>query len=130
MIDCLFCAFELRSTYLVTQSDFHTHARDLPLQMGDCYHNVLQAHNILARWIYNSPWSVFLPGTNDPATSQVSLTNAASISVCRVLRHRHTLCKHNFISIPRIDKALRCALMFLQNGVECESPVDLAKGHC
>lgn len=30
---------ETRSTYLGTQSDYHTHAHDLPPQMGGCYSN-------------------------------------------------------------------------------------------
>ena len=33
-IDRWFRALEQRSTYLGTQSDFHTHANDLPPQMG------------------------------------------------------------------------------------------------
>lgn len=32
-----FSALEQRPTYLGTQSDFHTHAHDLPPQMGGCY---------------------------------------------------------------------------------------------
>lgn len=34
-----FSALEERSTYRGTQSDFHTHAHDLPPQMGGCYSN-------------------------------------------------------------------------------------------
>ena len=30
---------ETRQTYLATQSDYHTHAHDLPPQMGGCYSN-------------------------------------------------------------------------------------------
>jgi glutathione S-transferase len=32
-----FDAMETRPTYRGTQSDFHTHAHDLPPQMGGCY---------------------------------------------------------------------------------------------
>jgi glutathione S-transferase len=34
-----FEAMETRPTYRGTQSDFHTHAHDLPPQMGGCYEN-------------------------------------------------------------------------------------------
>jgi glutathione S-transferase len=40
-IDRWFRALEQRSTYLGTQSDFHTHAHDLPPQMGGCHANGL-----------------------------------------------------------------------------------------
>ena len=34
-----FDAMETRETYRGTQSDYHTHAHDLPPQMGGCYEN-------------------------------------------------------------------------------------------
>jgi len=51
-------ALEKRSTYLGTQSDFHTHAHDLPPQMGGCYPSGDPAQGALAARIDQGPWPI------------------------------------------------------------------------
>ena len=55
-IDRWFSALELRPTYLGTQSDFHTHAHDLPPQMGQCLASGTAAQIACARQIDQGPW--------------------------------------------------------------------------
>jgi glutathione S-transferase len=69
-----FGALEQRSTYLGTQSDFHTHAHDLPPQMGGCYASGEPGHRALAGRIDQGPWPIADP---DPETSQPQPPEAA-----------------------------------------------------
>lgn len=51
-----FDALEARSTYLGTQSDFHTHVHDLPPQMGGCYPSNTPTQRANAARVDNGPW--------------------------------------------------------------------------
>ncbi|WP_246844510.1 glutathione S-transferase C-terminal domain-containing protein, partial [Hydrocoleum sp. CS-953] len=51
-----FDAMETRSTYRGTQSDFHTHAHDLPPQMGGCYPNKESQTEINQKRVDSGPW--------------------------------------------------------------------------
>jgi glutathione S-transferase len=51
-----FDALEARSTYLGTQSDFHTHVHDLPPQMGGCFPNNSPIQRANALRVDNGPW--------------------------------------------------------------------------
>ena len=123
-IGAWFAALEQRSTYLGTQSDFHTHAHDLPPQMGGCYASGSQAQAAMAARIDQGPWpigtpagsDVSTPTGSDPETSQVEPRDAALIALARVLKHRQPILERNPLGPERFDPALRCALAALVPG--------------
>ncbi|MCX5937421.1 MAG: glutathione S-transferase family protein [Cyanobium sp. LacPavin_0920_WC12_MAG_62_9] len=123
-IGAWFAALEQRSTYLGTQSDFHTHAHDLPPQMGGCYASGSQAQAAMAARIDQGPWpigtpvgsAVGSPDGSDPETSQVEPPDAALIALARVLKHRQPILERNPLGPERFDPALRCALAALVPG--------------
>ena len=110
-IDRWFAALEQRSSYLGTQSDFHTHAHDLPPQMGCCLASGSEEQRRLATLIDQGPWPV-----NDPAvveTRQPSPAGAAEEALGRVLRHRQTLLQlnpHGLRYSAEAGRALEAAL--------------------
>jgi glutathione S-transferase len=123
-IGAWFAALEQRSTYLGTQSDFHTHAHDLPPQMGGCYASGSQAQAAMAARIDQGPWpigtpvgsDVRTPTGSDPETSQVEPRDAGLIALARVLKHRQPILERNPLGPERFDPALRCALAALVSG--------------
>ena len=123
-----FCALEQRSTYLGTQSDFHTHAHDLPPQMGGCYANGLPEQRLLAQRIDQGPWPVGGSTEFDPETTQIAPADAAAVALSRVLRHRFTLITRNPLPDALFDQALRCALSQLVLGTEVAPPPGSAPG--
>ncbi|MFM7314655.1 MAG: glutathione S-transferase family protein, partial [Cyanobium sp.] len=117
-----FCALEERATYLGTQSDFHTHAHDLPPQMGGCYPNGQERQRSLARRIDQGLVAEEGFAGLDPETSQREPAEAAALALSRVLRHRHILTGRMAGPEGVRDLALRCALTHLISGVDCPPP--------
>ncbi|MEK9632112.1 MAG: glutathione S-transferase, partial [Synechococcus sp.] len=108
-----------RSTYRGTRSDHHTHAQDLPPQMGGCYSNrSVQA----AQWsqrIDQGPWQ----GLSD--ASEAEQSGAAAEALGRVLRHRAVLLQqHKGLD----DFSLRCALSRLMQGTACQPTAGAERG--
>lgn len=111
-IHAWFAALEQRPTYRGTQSDFHTHAHDLPPQMGGCHANGMPQQRQLAAAIDAGPWPVQEP---DPETTwRCTGSAAAQEALGRVLRHAPTLISRTAaatgLEIPQVDAALRVAL--------------------
>jgi len=123
-----FCALEQRSTYLGTQSDFHTHAHDLPPQMGGCFANDLPQQQALAARIDQGPWPIGAQDTLDPESSQPEPEQSVTLALNRVLRHRITLASRNPLPAEQFDLALRCALSNLALGREVPPPPGSATG--
>ena len=123
-IDRWFTALEQRSTYLGTQSDFHTHAHDLPPQMGCCLPSGTAEQRRVAQLIDQGPWPAEHPAVIE--TRQPSPPGAAFEALARILRHRERLIAVNpFGSSSDLDAALRCALTTLvrpQFGVAAPPP--------
>ena len=126
-IDAWFSALEQRATYLGTQSDFHTHAHDLPPQMGGCHANGLPDQRRLAAHIDAGPWPLATP---DPETSVAASGDAARQAVGRVVRHGPTLvarmaaaCRHD---LEPVDRALRLVLGSLAGGPPADPPAATA----
>ena len=115
-IDRWLVALEQRPTYLGCQSDFHTHAHDLPPQMGGCYASGTEVQRQLAQRIDRGPWPILL-GTDhadwDPETSQPEPPQASSEALSRVLRHREPLLARSATGGPQFEQPLRCALTTL-----------------
>ncbi|KEF42242.1 MAG: glutathione S-transferase [Cyanobium sp. CACIAM 14] len=127
-IDRWFIALEGRSTYLGTQSDFHTHAHDLPPQMGGCHASGTAEQRHLAARIDAGPWPVLGPERPDPETSQSTPADAAATALARVLKHRLTLLERNPLGPEGLDRPLRCALTHLITGRDCPPPAGSASG--
>jgi glutathione S-transferase len=143
-IDRWFSALEQRPTYLGTQSDFHTHAHDLPPQMGCCLASGSEAQRACARQIDQGPW---LPGEANSApgpddydlaaapgaltvleTRQLEPPGAALEALARVLKHRQSLLAVNPHAGAGLDQGLACALTRLVTGEACPPPAGSAAG--
>lgn len=129
-IDRWFRALEERSAYLATQSDFHTHAHDLPPQMGACHADGSPLQRQLAERIDDGPWPIGAPGEDDPETSQAEPPDSAALALARVLRHRRTLVARyrDGGDADAFATALRCALTLLIRGTACPPPGGTAAG--
>jgi glutathione S-transferase len=111
-----FAALESRSTYRGTQSDFHTHAHDLPPQMGGCWANgAPQTHRNQAR-VDNGPWT----GLPDAMYPEPETSRAEALQ--RVLKHRANIIRVNPADNSLMDEALRCALTHLITSEVCQPP--------
>jgi glutathione S-transferase len=127
-IDRWFRALEQRSTYRGSQSDFHTHAHDLPPQMGGCHANGTAEQRQLAARIDAGPWPILDAPQADPETSEPSDEQAGTIALARVLRHRHTLLQRNPLDASSFEPALRTALSNLARGSVMPPPAGSAPG--
>ena len=105
-IDAWFQALEQLATYRGTQSDHHTHAHDLPPQMGGCWSNNSDAARAMAAQIDLGD------GLADDEARWGSdhSIHAAAIALGRVLRHREPLMQRNPLGRAGFDQPLRCAL--------------------
>jgi glutathione S-transferase len=111
-----FAAMETRPTYCGTQSDFHTHAHDLPPQMGGCWENGEPQMLLNKAKVDHGPW-IGLPDVTypEPATSRTE-------ALQRVIKHRANIVRVNPADDKLMDEALRCALTHLITGEACTPP--------
>jgi len=117
-----FDAMETRPTYRGTQSDFHTHAHDLPPQMGGCYSNgEPQTLKNLQR-VDQGDWFL-LPDVAYPEPE-----NSRQEALHRVLKHRQNIIEVNPAENQLFDQALRCALTQMMSGEDCQPPATSALG--
>ncbi len=112
-----FDAMESRITYRGTQSDFHTHAHDLPPQMGGCYENGEPQMVINKARVDNGPWL----GLPDVTYTEPETSRAEALQ--RVLKHRANIIRVNPAEDSLFDEALRCALTHMMTGETCKPPV-------
>lgn len=111
-----FEAMESRSTYRGTQSDFHTHAHDLPPQMGGCWENGEAQTRLNQHRVDNGPW-FGLPDATYPEPP-----TARQEALYRVIKHRANIIRVNPADDQIFDQALRCALTFMMTGEVCVPP--------
>jgi glutathione S-transferase len=111
-----FAAMESRPTYRGTQSDFHTHAHDLPPQMGGCWENGEPQMLLNKARVDHGSW-IGLPDVAypEPATSRTE-------ALQRVIKHRANILRVNPADDKLVDEALRCALTHLITGEACTPP--------
>ena len=111
-IDRWLSALEQLETYRGTQSDAHTHAHDLPPQMGGCWADDSEGQRLMAAAVdagqglgeLESRWT---PPPADGMPRERALE--------RVLRHRSTLLARNPLG-DAFDQPLRAALTALMQG--------------
>lgn len=111
-----FDGMESRSTYRGTQSDFHTHAHDLPPQMGGCWENGEPTMLVNKSRVDNGPW-MGLPDVAYPEPE-----NSRAEALYRVIKHRANIIRVNPADDQLFDEALRCALTLMMKGVVCVPP--------
>lgn len=112
-----FDAMETRPTYRGTQSDFHTHAHDLPPQMGGCWENgEPQMLQNKAR-VDNGPWF----GLPDVTYPEPETSRAEALQ--RVIKHRANIIRVNPAEDSLFDEALRCVLTEMMTGEAFTPPV-------
>ncbi len=111
-----FAAMESRPTYRGTQSDFHTHAHDLPPQMGGCWENGELQNLINKAKVDGGPWD----GLPDVAYPEPE--NSREEALYRVIKHRANIIRVNPAEDELMDVALRCALTNLMTRQVCSPP--------
>jgi len=84
-----FDGIESRATYRGTQSDFHTHAHDLPPQMGGCWENGELKMLLNKNRVDNGPW-IGLPDVAYPEPE-----NSREQALYRVIKHRANIIRVN-----------------------------------
>ena len=113
-----FDAMETRSTYRGTQSDFHTHAHDLPPQMGGCWQNSEPQTRLNQQRVDQGSW-FGLPDVTYPEPE-----NSREEALHRVIKHRANIIRVNPADDQIFDEALRCALTFMMTGEVCTPPTE------
>ncbi len=111
-----FDVMEHRSTYRGTQSDFHTHAHDLPPQMGGCYENGTPQMQRNKAQVDHGPWF----GLPDVTYPEPESSRAEALH--RVIKHRANIIRVNPADETLVDQALRCALTQMITGDVCVPP--------
>ena len=111
-----FDGMESRPTYRGTQSDFHTHAHDLPPQMGGCWENGEPKMLLKKNMVDNGPWF----GLPDVAYPEPE--NSRAEALYRVIKHRANIIRANPADDKLFNQALRCALTWMMTGVVCMPP--------
>ncbi|AII43931.1 hypothetical protein KR100_11240 [Synechococcus sp. KORDI-100] len=110
-----FVALEQLETYRGTQSDMHTHAHDLPPQMGGCWSDDNPEAAALASRIDRGEGL----GQDEGEWPDASNQGMAARALSRVLRHRKALLASNLLGAARFDQPLRCALTHLMSKQDC-----------
>ena len=111
-----FAAMESRPTYRGTQSDFHTHAHDLPPQMGCCWENGEPQMLINKARVDSGSWNGLPDATYpEPENSRIE-------ALYRVIKHRTNIIRVNPADDALMDMALRCALTNLMTSQSCPPP--------
>ena len=122
-----FKSLEEFETYKGTQGDFHTHAHDLPPQMGGC-------------WVNSNPYQKKNAYDIDVGkglgeqeiyltTKQIhSEKTSEKLALSRVLKHKEKILNINPIGPELFDQPLRAALTRLISGGRCIPNEGSAKG--
>ena len=119
-IDRWLTALEQLETYRGTQSDVHTHAHDLPPQMGGCWADGSQAQQRMALAV---DAGTGLGDLECRWTSSGTEVSPGARALERVLKHRSTLLARNPLG-DRFDQPLRAALTAMVQ----DQPVQPEKG--
>ncbi len=119
-----FQALEQLETYRGTQSDMHTHAHDLPPQMGGCWSDDQPEAAAIASRIDRGEGL----GGDEGEWPEASERAMAARALSRVLRHRQPLLAINPLGADRFDQPLRCALTRLIQHQPCQPRAGSALG--
>ncbi|KGG12820.1 MULTISPECIES: glutathione S-transferase family protein [Prochlorococcus] len=104
-IDKWLSSLEATDVYRGTQGDFHTHAHDLPPQMGSCWANNEPIQKEMSSLIDSGKGLGPLETTYEQTTPPPE-----AIALARVLKHRSAIMNSNPMGALLIDQPLRAAL--------------------
>tara|TARA_B100000700_G_C14985092_1_gene828411 strand:- start:127 stop:1383 length:1257 start_codon:yes stop_codon:yes gene_type:complete len=120
-----FSSLENLPEYLGTQSDFHTHAHDLPPQMGGCWPNRSTRQKELSKLI---DLGIGLENNEISSRSSIIQKDFKLIALNRVYKHRGSIMEVNPLGRSGFDQPLRAALTNLISEKSCPPSKDSAKG--
>ena len=110
-IDKWLTLFEGESIYTGTQGDFHTHAHDLPPQMGGCYKEINKEQIAFSKLIDNGEGL-----GNFELNKNYDSKYYAKIALKRVIKHKENLIKANPFNKELFDESLRSTLTHMITG--------------
>ncbi len=118
MINQWFNALEALEVYRGTQGDFHTHAHDLPPQMGGCWFN---ANSMQKQFSEAVDCGEGLNEMESHFSKQQQPQNQKpeAIALLRVFKHRHNLIEVNPLKGTLFDQPLRASLTRMLLGQPC-----------
>ena len=118
--------FELLDEYRGTQGDFHTHAHDLPPQMGGCWRSPSQKQQEIEQSI-NSGEGM---GAFEfyPSVKVLKSANFKAIALTRVIKHKNKIIEINTMKGNNFDQPLRAALTTMVSDSPCQPTKDSASG--
>ncbi len=108
-IDTWFIELETSEEYRGTQGDFHTHAHDLPPQMGGCWSDPNKNQKYFSNLI-DSGEGVGKLETSFSFNPSQEFPNPKAVALERVIKHREPLLALNPLGIEHFDQPLRAAL--------------------
>ena len=117
-IDRWLGALEQLEVYRGTQGDFHTHAHDLPPQMGGCWIDPNQDQRHLSRTIDSGQGLGEMETTWSP-NHETDDQDPKFLALTRVLKHRQRILEVNPLGINQFDQPLRAALTQLIRSKPC-----------
>jgi len=110
-IDNWLTLFENTSSYRGTQGDFHTHAHDLPPQMGGCFKETNNQQVFFSKSIDNGEGL-----GNLEFNKESDLNYYAIYALKRVLKHKENIIKVNPYNKNLFEESLRSALTYMVTG--------------
>ncbi len=117
LIDKWLQKLELLDEYIGTQGDFHTHAHDLPPQMGGCFTYSNPNQNIFVEKIDSG---FGLGDLESKAKADESSQNKyESIALERLIKHKEKIIAINPMRNELFDQPLRAALTFMYFKRDC-----------
>ena len=109
-----FDAMESREVYRGTQSDFHTHAHDLPPQMGGCFFPYGGQRINETKLVDHGPYQNITGEVNPEVYPMPQL--AKEEAAYRMIKHHETLASKSPFGEEAFDDGVRCALTLLLTG--------------
>ncbi len=106
-----FTLLENQHTYLGTQGDFHTHAHDLPPQMGGCFKESNEKQLYFSKLIDTGEGLGALE-----LNKVVDSSYYAKFALMRIIKHKDNLIKINPTHDEFFDISLRSALTYMMQG--------------
>lgn len=125
-IDAWLAALEQLEVYRGTQGDFHTHAHDLPPQMGGCWIDAGSNQQTLAAAVDRGDGLEGLETRWSSAEDDVE--GREGLALARVIKHRERLLALNPLGPERFDQPLRAALTSMILNQDCPPEPGSARG--
>lgn len=114
-----FDAMETRECYRGSQSDFITHAHDLPPQMGGCYFKFGTQFIEQSNLVDNGPYLDVVSEVNPVSYPEQPLSKEEA--AFKVIKHHESISKVNPYGAKAFDSGMRAALTYMLTGKVCSN---------